>query len=530
MDYHWFPYRAHCEVMGMTQSGKSKACLHWMREHLKAEKPFCLFDGKGPLFHDAMDLLAYYQPDCPVVILDLSNPTHIEPVNLVSLPPGADVTAWASDQTQLIVRLWGAENTDQTPSLNRTLNGVITACGIGNLSLEEGARLLHYPKREMREWLIGLLPDGEVRQHWVQLQYLSTLRSGYERWTREVFPTQSRLTRFVGSQTIKLFTSLPNGMTAAEWIDQGAIVLVNLAKSDHLSLEASRTFAGLLLHQFLTAALHRVNDPKEYYLYCDEAQRYLTSDTADMLDLAIASGLRLTIIHHHLDQPPFDRDLHLRSSLEMNAPIKVTFKGVPLRERKQLAEYYFEDEANERWPKQPRYAYLTDHVLEPYATHTEGSNESGSETTTSSEGYVGETESSSSGGGSSSSFSHSESTTYGTRYRPEPRRIIDGFDDYTREQVIAKLASRFNLPRGECWIKLPDRAFRYQIPFMQRYLPESVEMSEYEKVLRSNLITPHDIQERLREAEARLLQGAKHYESKGKSRPVKKTRSLFTGN
>jgi len=487
--------------MGQPRSGKSCFCQDCMRDHLISSNGFTLIDGKGTLYDDVLSDLAYVQPTNPIVLLNLTHPDFITPVDFFSLPKGADVGAHVADLTQTIVNLWGAANTDQTPSLDRMLKSLLTVAALQKLPLPIVAHLLEKPKKELREAVIQSLPDGDVKQHWLQVQYFSTLKTNYDRWLKEVGPTQTRLGRFIGSRTMRMFTGLPTTTTVKDWIDQKAIVLVKIAQSPNLSRESARVFAGLLLRAFLTAAMGNMDDPKPYFLYCDEAQQYVTSDLADMLDLTVASGLRVTVIHHHLDQPPFNTNIHLRSSLDMNAPIKVIFEGLSLSEKKRYAEDWRIHELNQRHKKEDRFTYVTDYTEEGYETTTETSGEIP--------------------GGST----HSTSTSFGTRLIPSARKERTGQDDYTREEVLSQLTEQFYLKRQQCMVKLPTGAFRYTVPQVEEFLQNPRSMLAFLKALQSTAIPLHEADQILETEERKFLERGNDYESKG-GRPKKRPARL----
>jgi hypothetical protein len=493
MLHDWFHYRANCQVMGQSQYGKTSLAEYWCQDHLTYGIPFAIVDGKGPFYDRMVARLAYFRPPNPVVLLDLSDPRFVIPIDFFALPPGADISAHAADCTQLVVNLWGERNTDKTPKLERMLKAIFTLKAVTGEPLHHIVRILELPNTALREWAIDQLPDGEAKYTLQQAHAFSKLANG-DRWLAEVDPTQTRLGRFVGSRAIRYFTGLPVLTSVKECIEWDAIVLIKLAPSHALSRESSRIFAGLLLNAFLQAAMQNIDDPKPYYLYCDEAQRYITGDMADMLDLTIASGLRVTLIHHHLDQPPFNDDPHLRSSLEMNAPIKVVFNGLSYAQASAYTPDWFHDEANQRHKKEDRFQY----VPEPYDEYVESETES--------HGTI------------PSGETNSASITRSVRSVPFYRKERMGQDDYTREEVLAKLAARFHLPRRHCLIKTPDGVRRFHVPDIRDYRalmnPDSV--IEYEKAILSNAIPVHEAETIIREAQTRFLAGGNNRAPKPK--------------
>jgi hypothetical protein len=65
-------------------------------------------------------------------------------------------------------------------------------------------------------------------------------------------------------------------------MDEGKVLLVNLARSKNFSRENARVFGALLVNEFFEAAVlrpekdSRGRGPKPYYLYMDEFQNFVS--------------------------------------------------------------------------------------------------------------------------------------------------------------------------------------------------------------------------------------------------------------
>lgn len=501
----WYAHATHCHVMGTSQSGKSKFLEHCIREHILSGNGLCLIDPHGTLYRAVLEFLTYVRPDRQIVLLNPSEPDYIVPFNPFSLPPGREISNHVNRNASLLVKPWGAENTNELPTYERIVKMMLTVSAATGEPLHHAAKLLEFPKKELREWAVSQIENDYWKQQWKVLQYVHTLKE----WNSHVLSTQNRLGRFLASRSIVRFMGLPKPtLRIADCIRQKAIILVNLKPSDHLDPESGKVFAALLLSQFLDAAMMNTDEPRPYFLYLDEAQNYVTNDAAQMLDQVLKTGLRLTLAHHHLGQI---RDEHLRQSIDTNAKLKVLFAGLPLFEAKRYAEEFFLPESNDRWLKEVRYRYVTEHIETPYEIETESAGQ------TSSEGSVGEQESHSSGHTSGSSIQR------GTRFVPTQRKERDGQEDWTREQVVAKLAQRLtSLNCRECYVKTPADAYLYQVPWVQDYLLNPWKVLEFEKALHKHSTPSHEADRLLAEAETRFLERGKEYESRGKSRPTKK--------
>lgn len=489
----WYPYRTHSEIVGRSQYGKSKFIEWAMREHVITHTPFCLLDWHGTTFWEMARYLAYLRPKQPVYVLNFSDPHFITPLQVFQKRPEEEPSAYASRHTDTIIRAWGAENTDQYPNYDQTMKMLFTVMAHSGCTLSDARKLLIYPKHELREWAAGIIPDPEMKQQWLELNFLSrqTRTAGnFEKWNWRVGSTERRLARFTGSKSVRLFTSLP-GLDINHAIDERAIVLMNLTPSWNLSYESARVLAMLVLSEFFTSALNHTGEDRPFTLFCDESQNYADDETGKMLDQVLKTGLRLCLVHHHAGQ--FRRYEGLRDSLAMNAGIKLTFGGLTPFQARAAAEELFFPELNERWKKEDKVHYVTYHYEEPFEEVTVSASEGYAE----SDDYVSET------------GNVTESVRSGTRFVPSVERIVDGQEDFTMEEKLSKLAQRLtSLPKQHCYVKLPDAVFEREVPWIEPVLPKPERVIRFLKGLPT--IPLQDAERIIQENERAFLERSRH--------------------
>jgi hypothetical protein len=79
-------------VIGSSGSGKSKF-LEWLiRQDLNNGQGFCLIDPHGTLYRDVLDYCAHHVLKRGIVLLDLSEPSHIVAFNPFRCAQNADVS------------------------------------------------------------------------------------------------------------------------------------------------------------------------------------------------------------------------------------------------------------------------------------------------------------------------------------------------------------------------------------------------------------------------------------------------------
>jgi len=499
-----YDLKANAHIMGAPQLGKSKWVEGCCRDHADVENGFAVLDYHGTLDRNLRNYFAYIPPKNPIVLLDPSGCDYIRPFNPFALPTGADVSAHASRLTDTVATIWGEANTNETPQFEDMMKLVFTFGAITGEPLHHASQLLYYGKPDLRDKARSLINDPEMIETLDQLQAIRAAD-----WERRVGSTRRRLGRLVSSKGVRLFTGLKaKNTTVEEWIAQKAIVLVNLKPSDNLSPKAARTFAALILAEFLHVARNNSDKERPYFLYLDECQNYLTSDAANILDQVLKSGLRVSLIHHHLEQDAFLENPGLKPSVETSAKIKVIFGGLPVNEAKRYAEELRFGTVNQRKEKERLYRLETSYEEEGYEIFNSSSGTS-----------VGENDKRETSGTSKSS---------GTRFAPRQEKVTAQILEWSREERVSFLAAELmNLPNRHCWIKLPGQeAFEQEVEWTEEYLLNPEEILEYEKALHAESIPKNEAELSIEKEEHRFAKRAHDYEDRGTRRPKKRPASL----
>lgn len=331
--------RAHTHVIGSSGSGKSKFLEHLMRQDIKNRQGFCLVDPHGTLYDDVLRFAAARVASRDLILLNPSKPDSIIGFNPFRRVPNGDINVQVDRRVQSIMRAWGVESTDSTPTLARTLRLLFAVMIEHNLGLRQAGLLIDFQAQQVRSALIDQLAGNPfIQREWQELTALKR-----SEWREEMLSARNRLFKFLSSKTLGRFMSVPGAsvdLVAA--MDQGKIILVNLAPSDDLSAENAKTFGALLVNEFYECAKRRKRDalgrpPKPYYLYLDEFQNFVSVDIDDMLDQTRKFGLFLVLAHQRFGQ----LDDNLTDAVLANCRIKAVFGGLPLESARIMAGEMF---------------------------------------------------------------------------------------------------------------------------------------------------------------------------------------------
>jgi hypothetical protein len=331
----------HLYVTGSTGSGKSKFLEYLIRQDIinwrkGGECGLLLLDPHGAIYDGLMPWLARtsYIYERPVVPIDLRRDDWVVAYNLLRRREQVAASVVTDNLVDALAYVWGAGGTNETPRLARNTATVFQALYEHGLTLVEVLKVLEFGSHEFRAHLARGTKDETAR---VTLERLNTLKPSD--YLMETESTVNRFQRLLRNESLRAaFGQTEVSFDFGQALSEGAIVLVSLAtEGGTVSQENTRTFATLMLADLWTAAKERGKgtDPKPFYLYIDEFQRFVTPTIAENLDEARGFGLHLTLAHQYpsqLIEASREYGQRLYESVMENARSKVVF-SLSLRER-----------------------------------------------------------------------------------------------------------------------------------------------------------------------------------------------------
>lgn len=578
----------HHHVIGSSGSGKSKFLEAMMREDLLSGQGFCLIDPHGTLFNDVLKFCAYRNLSRDILILNLSEPTHITGFNFFSRNDAGDVSVQVDSRIIATLHAWGVPNADDTPTLERILRLIYTSLLDADLTLPQISVLLDYSEKEIRDQIIQRIENDLIRREWQELSDLQKSREFRE----ETLSAKNRLFRLLTSTALMRFLGIRDrSIDLTDAMDKQKIILVNLASSQNLSSENARVFGSLLVNQFFESAKQRKrgplgDDPPPYHLYLDEFQNFVSLDMANMLDEVRKFGLFLTMSHQRFGQ--LDEDFE--DAVLTNARIKTVFGGLRVEDAKRMAEELFIGKLDPLrikiaiYQTKHWYKYTRDKVYSRSRSSTESTSHSdgeGSSTSYSTSSYSGTgqtyappsddfmspatwfdspelrstNESSGSSSGSmegssnfssdsySSSFTEGESVADIPVLLPIPYSELSSVQYYPIEEQLLELTQALKLAQQRhCFIKLANQDTQpLLVPYVEQYFITKEALGGYcqKKALAAYAITPAEADRLISQAREDLLSlrrtppkqasstGDSHYSKEPPPKSKKQKRNIF---
>jgi len=337
--------KIHMHVIGASGSGKSKFLESMIRGDLENHQGFALLDPHGTLYNDVLNYCARFPASVPrdIILVNVSAGDRIVGFNPFQKASAGSVSVQVDRRIAATMHAWNVETTDQSPTLERTLRLIYTVMLDQNLPLSQMHHLIDFDARQIRKQFIDKLQTPLIQTEWRELQQLKA-----REWRDEILSAKNRLFRFLTSPPLTRFMGLPERTLDLKAImEDGKVLLVNLAPSDQLSEENARVFGALLVNEFFEVARRRQKDalgrdPKPYYLYMDEFQNFVSLDIVDMLDQVRKFGLFMILAHQRFGQ----LDDNTIDAVLTNCRIKAVFGGLPVESAELMAKELFMGKLN----------------------------------------------------------------------------------------------------------------------------------------------------------------------------------------
>jgi hypothetical protein len=330
----------HMHVMGSTGEGKSKFLEHMIRQDIINGDGLCLIDPHGSLYDNIVKWITLNQYDLSSRKIILLNPSEDEwtfNFNPLRERAGSEMSFVVSRMIEGCAKVWGENNTDKTPLLERCLRALLYALLANKLPLSDSELIIKPKVPEIRPFLTGNIDQDLYHQEWV---YFNSLRP---KEFEEIFlSTINRLIRFLGSDFIKpIIGQVAHSLDFFKIMEEGAIVLVNLNDKGKYDSGNAKLLGTLMINDMLVCAKARKPDTsRPFYLYVDECTNYLNGDVASILNECRKFGLHLILAHQYLYQlTKAGEDIY--HAVMNTAKTKVVFGGLAPDDAEKMAELVF---------------------------------------------------------------------------------------------------------------------------------------------------------------------------------------------
>jgi hypothetical protein len=285
-------------VIGVTGAGKSTFDLNLIHSDISHGFGVCLIE---PHFDLTRQVIAA-MPEArlkDIIYLDLTDATSSVGLNFFETQTGADdteVAKVAAFVMHTFEKVWSVGT--ETPRLAQVLRNT-TRLLIENPGMTFAEIPLLLWEDGVREKLVRRVSNIQTKLFWSQYNK-RTPRDREELIASTINKVDAYLNEVLIARIVSQSAST---IDFRRIMDEGKILLVNL--SPQLE-EASRLIGAIMIGRLLLAAFSRADTTEHkrrpFFLYCDEFQRFATSDFATFLAEARKFKISSTISNHVLEQ------------------------------------------------------------------------------------------------------------------------------------------------------------------------------------------------------------------------------------
>ncbi len=297
----------HMYIIGKSGTGKSKLIAHMARQDIANGKGVCVIDPHGDLVEDIVGAIPDNRVD-DLVYFDPSDTDRPIGLNMLEVGDESQKDFAVQEMIAIFYKLFPPEMIG--PMFEHNMRNVmLTLMSDPN----ETGTIAEIPR---------MFSDPEFQKYWVAKVRDPVVRAF---WEKEMAKTSdfhksemlgyliSKVGRFVENAMMRNIVGQVNvrggkrigGFDLREIMDKQKILLVNLSKGKVGEINAN--LLGLILVSKLQmAALSRANLPeserKDFYLYIDEFQNFITDSIATILSEARKYRLNLIVAHQYMGQ------------------------------------------------------------------------------------------------------------------------------------------------------------------------------------------------------------------------------------
>ena len=320
--------RRHMYIIGGSGTGKTAYMASLIRQDIIEGRGVCVIDPHGDFAEDALAFVPRERAE-DVIYFNPADTERPMGLNMMEYDPRypEQKTFVINEMLKIFDKLYDLKATGG-PMFEQYMRNAMQLCMDHP---ESGSTLIEIAKvladEEFRAYKISKCTTQVVKDFWTK----EAQKAGGEASLQNMVPyITSKLTPFIANDIMRpIIGQQKSAFNVREAMDSGKILLLNLSKGKLGDINAY-LIGMVLIGKIIMAALSRADiDPKErkdFYLYVDEFQNFLTDSISAILSEARKYGLDLTIAHQFIGQLSQKGDTLIRDSVFGNVGTKCIFR------------------------------------------------------------------------------------------------------------------------------------------------------------------------------------------------------------
>jgi len=320
--------RRHMYVIGKSGSGKSELIKSMVKQDIEAGRGVCVIDPHGDLAQDCLGFVPKSRADDVIYFspADAERPMGLNLLEYDERYP-EQKTFVINEMLKIFDKLYDLKSSGGPMFEQYMRNAMILVMD----DPASGSTLLEIPRvlsdEKFRAYKLSKCKTQVVKDFWLK----EAQKAGGEASLANMVPyITSKLTPFITNDIVRpIIGQQKSAINVRKAMDEGKILLLDLSKGKLGDINAY-LIGMVLVGKILMAALSRTDmdakDRKDFYLYIDEFQNFITDSIATILSEARKYGLDLIIAHQYIGQISAKGDNTIRDAVFGNVGTMAAFR------------------------------------------------------------------------------------------------------------------------------------------------------------------------------------------------------------
>lgn len=313
--------RRHMYVIGQTGTGKTTLLMNMMVHDINAGRGIGFVDPHG----DMAELLLNYVPKERIKDVIYFNPADMDhPIAFNAMENVSPESRHliASGLMGVFKKIWpDVWSARMEYILNNTILALLEVPGTTLLGVNR-----MFSDKAFRKTIVNQLTDPIIKTFWTQ-EYASYQQKYEQEATAAI---QNKIGQFSSATIIRNIIGQPHStFDFRKAMDEGKIIIMNLSKG-RVGEDNSKLLGGMLITKIQLAAMSRVDileeNRRDFYLYVDEFQNFVTDSFATILSEARKYRLDLIITNQYIGQLVNDQNVKVKDAVFGNVGTFVAFR------------------------------------------------------------------------------------------------------------------------------------------------------------------------------------------------------------
>src|SRR3989338_5435900 len=313
--------RQHVYLLGKSGTGKSVLMFNMIIQDIQNGAGVCLVDPHGENVEAVLSAIPPHRMKDVVYFNPADQEYHIG-FNVLELPDPQYKHLVASGLMGIFTKIWAnAWSARMEYILNNAILALLDTPGTTLMGIQ---RML--VDKDYRQKIIANLKDPVIKAFWVH---------EYEAWqdkfrNEAIAPIQNKVGQFLSTNIIRnVVGQSKSTIDIFNIMNEGKIFLVNVSKG-RVGEDNSGLLGGMIITKIQLAAMERVRIPeaerRDFYLYVDEFQNFVTDAFAGILSEARKYRLNLTVAHQYTAQLVAEKSTAVRDAVFGNVGTMIVFR------------------------------------------------------------------------------------------------------------------------------------------------------------------------------------------------------------